>query len=234
MRLVPFLIVLAVQVLIAFAYPLATRDVDFFDPRQNNGSMLDKASVNATGGVVGEPLNVIISGKSSPEVISTTNGLVNYARAIGYSVECLGMHIGTPQLADLGDGSGPKPELGVIRQAYGVPSLGTCWESLVGGNHFRYWRQNGPKANSGALFLAVSQEMDSVIHHHMIVPNGYNLGRDKLIAAAVGVRSYGDVTYNTTVVDISDIMNAGIQGVNHAIAVDGIVKLLTVNIIKKP
>jgi hypothetical protein len=226
MRLVlPFFILLAVQVLVAFASPLAKRNVDYYDPKLGGGSMLDKAG---KGG--GEPLNVIISGKSSPEVL-TKDGIVNYARAIGFSVECLGMHIGTPQTADLGDGNGQVPQAAVLREAYGVPSLGTCWESLVGGNHFRVFQQNGPKANSGAMFLAVSKEMDAPIHHHMIVKDGYNIGRDKMVAAAVGVKSYGKYRYNTTSTDISDLMDSGIKGVNHAIAVDGVVKLLTVTII---
>jgi len=173
---------------------------------------------------------VIISGKSSPQVLDK-DGIVNYARAIGFSVECLGMHIGTPQTANLGDGRGDVPQSAVLREAYGVPSLGTCWESLVGGNHFRVFPQTGPQANSGALFLAVSAEMDSIIHHHMIIPNGYNIGRDKMVAAAVGVKSYGMYRYNTTVEDITDLMDSGSKGVNHAIAVDGIVKLLTVTII---
>jgi len=228
MRLVRFLsLVLAVQVTLFFsalAAPLVKRDVDYYDPRLNNGSMLDGA------GAFGEPLNVIISGKSSPQVLDK-DGIVNYARAIGFSVECLGMHIGTPQTANLGDGRGDVPQSAVLREAYGVPSLGTCWESLVGGNHFRVFPQTGPQANSGALFLAVSAEMDSIIHHHMIIPNGYNIGRDKMVAAAVGVKSYGMYRYNTTVEDITDLMDSGSKGVNHAIAVDGIVKLLTVTII---
>ena len=41
-----------------------------------------------------------------------------------------------------------------LRNDYGNPDIGTCWESLVGGNHLRMWRQNGPNANTGALFLA--------------------------------------------------------------------------------
>jgi hypothetical protein len=231
MRLVPFFIVLAVQVLLALASPLAKRNVDYYDPRLNNGSMLDFAGVNKTGNSVGEPLNVIISGKSSPEVL-TKDGIVNYARAIGFSVECLGMHIGVPQTANLGDGNGEVPQSAVLREAYGVPSLGTCWESLIGGNHFRVFRQDGPQANSGALFLAVSREMDAPIHHHMIVKDGYNIGRDKMVAAAVGVKSYGKYRYNTTTTDITDLMDAGTKGVNHVIAVDGIVKLLTVTIIE--
>lgn len=65
-----------------------------------------------------------------------------------------GIHIGTPQTANLGDGNGPQNEIKVMRQDFGVPAIGTGVESLTGGNHFRYWRQNGPKANTGALFLA--------------------------------------------------------------------------------
>lgn len=58
-----------------------------------------------------------------------------------------------------------------LREDYGDPLLGTCDETLIGGNHFRYgfccslaimvlissssvFRQNGAEADSGALFLA--------------------------------------------------------------------------------
>jgi hypothetical protein len=50
---------------------------DFYDPQVLGGSMLNKATLLA-----GEPLNVIISGSSSPQVL-TKDGIVNYARAIG-------------------------------------------------------------------------------------------------------------------------------------------------------
>ena len=59
---------------------------------------------------------------------------------------------------------------------FGNSGLGTCLESLVGGNHLRMFRQNGPTADSGALFLAVSQEED-VFEGHTIVPDGYDIGR---------------------------------------------------------
>jgi len=65
-----------------------------------------------------------------------------------------GLHSGDAQTANLGDGNGPLPEIKVIRQNFNAPILGTGIESLIGGNHFRYWRQNGPQANTGALFLA--------------------------------------------------------------------------------
>ena len=41
-----------------------------------------------------------------------------------------------------------------LRDDYANFDLGTCWESLVGGNHLRMWRQDGPTATSNALFLA--------------------------------------------------------------------------------
>ena len=49
-------------------------------------------------------------------------------------------------------------ETAVIRYDYGDPSLGTCQETIQGGNHFRYWVQNGPQRNSSAVFMAVSAE----------------------------------------------------------------------------
>jgi hypothetical protein len=45
-------------------------------------------------------------------------------------------------------------ETAVMRWNYGDPQLGTCKETFNGGNHFRYWIQNGPKQNTGAVFLA--------------------------------------------------------------------------------
>jgi len=217
---------LAVQAsLFAHGAPLSGGKVEYYDPTLNGGSLLNQATPTA-----GEPLNVIISGLSSPEVL-TKAGIVNYARAIGFSAECLGLHIGTPQTANLGDGNGNVPQEIILRQAYGVPSFGTCWESLVGGNHFRVFRQNGSKANSGALFLATSQEMDSLIHHHMIIPDGYNIGRDNLVRAALGVHSYGKYTYRTTARNITGLLQPGTTGVNHNIAQDGIVTLLTVQIV---
>lgn len=58
-----------------------------------------------------------------------------------------------------------------LRQDFGDAALGTCLESLIGGNHLRsaiqlvkrrqyaeqnsrVFRQNGTNADSGALFLA--------------------------------------------------------------------------------
>ncbi|GJJ13523.1 hypothetical protein Clacol_007777 [Clathrus columnatus] len=135
---------------------LVSSGVDFYPPAAGGGTMLD-----ASAGL-GEPLNVsdddltglvIISGKSSPEVL-TDDGFLNWSRSIGFDEEFLGLHIGTPQTANLGDGNGPQPEIKVRRQNFGILFIGSLFETLGGGDHFRYWRQNGPTANSGALFLA--------------------------------------------------------------------------------
>ncbi|KAI0362471.1 hypothetical protein OH77DRAFT_1389711 [Trametes cingulata] len=216
------LIALAYGSAVVTGLTLQRRAVDFFDPAQGGGSMFD----NATFG--GEPLNVIISGQSSPEVL-TDDGILNFAQAIGFSQECLGFHLGDPQTANLGDGNGSVNQTLEFRQDFGNDVLGTCLESLIGGNHFRVFRQNGPQANSGALFLAVSKEED-VSEHHNIIPDGYNIGRDELVANAVGTKSHGGVTYNVVAKNITGLMPAGSEGVNHGIAVDGIVTLLTVTI----
>ncbi|KAJ2931546.1 hypothetical protein H1R20_g5638, partial [Candolleomyces eurysporus] len=200
---------------------LKPRDgVDYYDPRAAGGSLL-----NRSGGL-GEPLNVIISGKSSPDVL-TKNGFANYVRAVGYSIECFGQHQGDPQPANLGDGNGWKGEREVLREHFGIPGLGTCIQSLIGGNHLRTYRQDGPNANSGALFLAVSVEKD-LADKHQIVPNGYNLGRDKFAAEAVGKKRFLIWEYTTTVQDVTGLLEAGSVGVNHGIAQDGLIKLLTV------
>jgi len=201
-------------------------DVDFFPPMKGGGTMLD-----ASAGL-GEPLNVIISGKSSPEVL-TDDGLLNWARSIGFSHEFLGLHSGTPQTANLGDGNGALPEVKVIRQNFFLPIIGSGIESLIGGNHFRYWRQNGPRANTGALFLAVSQE-ENVFQHHNIIPNGYDLGRDELVAKAEGTTSFLGVRYSTTVKKLEGLLAVGATGINHNIPIDGNVYLLTITIDKPP
>lgn len=197
--------------------------VAYYNPTAAGGSMLAKSAG------LGEPLNVIISGLSSPTVL-TNAGFINYAKAIGFSTECLGQHIGNPQSANLGDGHDYVNETLLLRQHYGDPDLGTCLESLIGGNHFRVYRQNGPSANSGALFLEVSKEK-SAADNHDIVPDGYNIGRDLLAQWAVGTKSFDDLTYNTVVEIVEGLLPAGSEGINHGIAIDGKVAVLTVTIV---
>ncbi|KAE9391906.1 hypothetical protein BT96DRAFT_1023849 [Gymnopus androsaceus JB14] len=195
------------------------QNVPYFDPRIKGGSMLD-----ASAGL-GEPLNVIISGLSSLDVLDTTGKFYNYANAIGFSWECFGVHIGSPQQANLGDGRGWVNQTAVVRQDYGDSVIGTCEESLFGGNHFRIYQQQG----SCAMFLAVSKEEDASEHHN-IIADGYDVGRDALVAAAIGEHQFNGIKYTTTAETLYGMLPVGSQGVNHNIALDGKVILLTVTI----
>ncbi|KAK7005907.1 hypothetical protein R3P38DRAFT_1723460 [Favolaschia claudopus] len=201
----------------------AAATVDFINPTDNGGSWLDKSNG------LGEPLNVVISAKSTPDVL-TLDGLLRYAHAIGFDKECLGQHQGDPQTANLGDGRGDVNETEVLRENFGIGgTIGTCLESLEGGNHFRVF----PQSTTGAIFLAVSQEED-LSEHHTIAPNGYNIGRDLLVAGAVGTKSHFNIktfhldTYVTVATNLTGLATAGSVGINHGIAIDGIVTLLTI------
>jgi len=186
--------------------------------------MLDQAAPP-----LGEPLNVIISGLSSPAVL-TDSGIVNFAQAIGFSTECLGIHLGGPQSANLGDGNGSVNQTMELRQDFGNAALGTCLESLNGGNHFRVFRQNGTSADTGALFLAVSMEED-LAENHTIAPDGYDIGRNLFVSSATtGTTNHNGVNYSTIAQNITGLLPVGSAGVNHGIAIDGIVTLLTVTI----
>jgi len=199
--------------------------LEFANPKVAGGSWLDKDWNSG----LGEPLNVIISGTSSPWVLSD-GGFLHYANALGFDIECFGAHLGTPQAANLGDGRGWVNQTIELRNDYGNEILGTCWESLVGGNHLRVWHQSGHLATTNALFLAVSEE-ENVSHGHTIKPNGYNLGRDALVKSAAGLKKHGGVKYNTVVQRLTGLVPAGSTGINHGIPTDGVVVLLTVTIL---
>lgn len=97
---------------------------------------------------------------------------VNF-RSLGFSTECLGQHSGAPQEANLGDGNGwgqyslkcfivffhilsPVNETAEIRWNYGDAQLGACKETIEGGDHFRYWPQNGPQGDRcGSCFFCL-------------------------------------------------------------------------------
>ncbi|KAH9003938.1 hypothetical protein EDB84DRAFT_1281676 [Lactarius hengduanensis] len=190
--------------------------VSFVNPTLAGGSLLDRATPT-----LGEPLNVIISGLSSSGVLSDA-GFLSFANAIGFATECLGIHIGDPQAANLGDGNGYVNQTIEVRQDFGNVPVGSCLESLAGGNHLRLFRQNGPTANTGALFLAVSQE-ENVFEGHTISPDGYDIGRDKFVQGALGASGYHTVAQH-----ITGLLAPGSTGINHGIATDGVVVLLTV------
>ncbi|KXN82427.1 hypothetical protein AN958_02577 [Leucoagaricus sp. SymC.cos] len=257
----------------------------FYDPLENGGSMLTQIPVTFPMGQ-GEPLNAIITGNSDPRVLidaEINGGLRNYFQSIGFSGECLGQHSGSDQEANLGDGNGSstcyssspaKPltpvsrflsfvichlenETAVIRWDYGDPELGSCKETIQGGNHFRYWVQDGPQSNSGAIFMAVSYEKPIADQHDIIV-NGYNLGRDWLIGNITqspvptpnvtntttykGTTSSEGYTYETDIRYVPGLLGNTNDGINHNVtvgiggvnSVDGLVAVLDVRITQSP
>ncbi|KAJ4497050.1 hypothetical protein C8R41DRAFT_244792 [Lentinula lateritia] len=230
----------------------------YYDPSSNGGSMLTIVDGTFPPGQ-GEPLNIIISGNSDEAVLKdqeTDGGLRNYWLSFDYAGECLGQHAGSEQAANLGDNNGILNETDEIRYDYNDPQLGTCTETIQGGGHFRYWTQNGPGANSGAIFMASSYELP-LTDGHDIVSNGYNLGRDWIIgnitqtniptlnltnSSYSGTTSYGGYTYSTTVKYVTGLLNNTSVGINHNLTVmtsssnatDGFVAVLEVKITEKP
>ncbi len=197
----------------------------FVDPRIYGGTSFD-----LVGNGEHEPLNVIISSLSSPAIL-TRKGFQSYCRSLDFDRECLGLHAGGAQKAYI-DPRGWRDQEFLYRQVYTPLDhvFGTCIESLVGGNHIRAWQQQG----SGAWFLATSKEMDAS-KNHMIVPDGYNVGRDILVSLAMGKgdgnTSFMGTRYHTDVTFVAGLMPPGMQGVNHDIAVDGLTAVLTVSIV---
>lgn len=194
-------------------------ELGWFDPRDRGGQFLDFTTIK-----YGEPLNVIISGHSDPFIL-TEDGLHAYSKSIGYAEECLGLHYGHVHQANLGDGDGRKPEVFLARQYFRLG--GTCWESLAGGHHFRAWKQNGSEADSGAWFIGASKELDSR-KRHTISPDGYNIGRDWLVERAVQGGKWKGMWWQADVEWRTDLIEAGKKGVNHGIAQDGRIAILTV------
>ncbi|KAI0289482.1 hypothetical protein BC826DRAFT_957107 [Russula brevipes] len=201
-----------------------TSPVDYINPQTGGGSLLDKDS-----GGLGEPLNVIISGLSSPQVLSD-DGFVHFANAIGFAKECLNVHLGAPQTANLGDGHGWTNQIMELREDSGNSAIGACSETVKGGNHLRMWRQNGPTANTSALFLAVSEE-EGLLDRHTISKDGYNAGRCNFVKGAVGSHQYKGVKYQTVVQNITGLVPPGSTSINHGISIDGVIALLNVTIV---
>jgi len=196
----------------------------WYDPRINGGRFLDYTDHKPP--YRGEPLNIIITSLSDPYVL-TDEGFQEYSKSIGYSEECLGIHLGNKHGADLGDGDGKKMQQLLARQYY-FPVMGTCWESFAGGHHFRAWKQNGTLANSGAWFLGASKE-EPTAKKHMIVPNGYNIGRDWFVEKATAGSYSKGMWWKADVEWREGLLEPGSDGINHGIAQDGIVAILTIH-----
>ncbi|TFK24950.1 hypothetical protein FA15DRAFT_640390 [Coprinopsis marcescibilis] len=231
----------------------------FYNPLAGGGSLLTIIPVTYPMGQ-GEPVNVVISKNSDPRVLvdqENSGGLRTYFLSLGFSGECLGQHDGSHQGVDLGGGNGPKNEVAVLRWNYGDAELGTCKETVEGGNHFRYWIQNGQQGNSGAVFMAVSYEK-SLSDQHDVLLNGYNLGRDWMIGNIThssipshnltngttysGTTTSSSYTYNTEVLYLSGILPNTSYGINHNVTVvdnginasDGLLAVLNVTITGEP
>lgn len=73
-------------------------------------------------------------------------------------------------------------ETAVIRWDYGDPSLGTCKETIEGGNHFRYWVQNGPSADRyiSSRSLAIYEA-----HSYSVVPSLWRFPTKSLLQVRV-------------------------------------------------
>lgn len=186
----------------------------------------------ATASGLGEPVNVIVSGQSDAGVLSQA-GFEEFSRAVSFSPgSCLGISQGTAQTLNLGDGNGAQAQTNIMRYNFKQGDGGTCLESLNGGNHFRYWIQNGSAADSGAVFVAASVELNATLNH-MIAPNGYNRGRNELVgnATAGTLTSPGGFKYTVTSSTNTQLLsNVQTNQINHGISIDGNVAILTVRI----
>ncbi|KAJ3734315.1 hypothetical protein DFJ43DRAFT_962666, partial [Lentinula guzmanii] len=227
----------------------------YFDPSSNGGSMLTAVEDTSPPGQQ-EPINLIISANSDSTVLEDGNidgGLQTYFNSLGFAGECLGNHLGDDQSANLGDGNGLINQTGVMRWDYGNVQTGTCEETIDGGNHYRYWIQNGSAADSNAIFMAASYELPATSNHDIVV-NGYNLGRDWIIGNITGSAiptesltnsssysgntSFNGFNFSTTVQYVSGLLPNTSVGINHNLtvatngenAVDGLVAVLTVKI----
>lgn len=197
---------------------------------------------------IGEPLNVIISGESSSDMLHPEGFLV-WATALGFGVSCLGQgddegfmytNLGreNPNVRQ-GSLSGNN---GVLRWNYGLPSVGTCRETIEGGNHFRWFMQHTRRAGT-AIFLAASLEQ-GLNKAHSIAANGYNLGRDSVVELATqpgGIEWMGN-RFNATVrwIEAGRLLNATSHNINHpdvappnGTAIDGRVAVLYVHTIQR-
>lgn len=174
---------------------------------------------------------MIVSGNSDAYVLSP-DGFESYSRAVGFGAgSCLGFSSDDIAQANLGDGNGAHNQTGMARWSSG------CSESISGGNHFRYWFQNGTKGDSNAVFIAASVEM-SAKKYHMIVPNGYDMGRDQFVGnATAGIRTDNTTQsqFQTKVLDKNTSLMAKItaRDLNHNIGTDQVVYILQVNVVKR-
>lgn len=201
----------------------------FYNVSAGGGSWL----TGNTGGDGGEPINVVIAANSDPSIFAL-DVFLDFMVSIDMAGECLGQHDGNIQTANLGDGNGYVNST-TLRYDYGDPSLGTCKETILGGNHLRYFNQNGSQADSGAWFMSVSYEQNLTFNHNIYLPDGYAFGRDLLTGNATapgGTRSpLTNRTFTTTSTPTPGFFppNSSVD-INHGIEYDGIVDVWVVKV----
>lgn len=229
MHLVATVLVVLLLVLQTVATPMKRdeKPTGYADPSKVNGGRMLTVVGNNKGGL-GEPLNVIISNKSDPWVLSEC-GFTNYSYSLNFrNGEIPKLSFASLQKANLGDGYGVRRQKGL--QRYGDLAK----EVLSGGNHFRWWRQEGKSANTSAIFIAASVEK-SKDENHMIVDNGYDLGRDLLVKNATKGTTKDKLgnEYKASVAwDNSLLKDIKKKDINHHIGIDGRVAVLTVKVTK--
>lgn len=174
-----------------------------------------------------EPLNIIISATSDKYVLSK-QGFEEYARALNFEPDTFAGNSkeNGKQKANLGDGNGYVDQAGLMRQK---PAMA---EVINGGNHFRYWFQNGSKANTGAIFIAASVEK-SLKENHDIVSNGYDMGRDQFVENSTSqTHSLNGRSFRTMKLKFDKSLLKGMSknDLNHNIGTDGTVVVLEVDV----
>jgi len=194
----------------------------YADPHKNGGKMITDSK---------EPVNVIIVGSSDKSLL-TNDGFNKYAKSINFDVGSFFVELGGKQKLNLGDGKGSRDQKGLRRAGQMLK------ESLHGGNHFRYWIQNGPEANTSAIFIAASVESAKRKKgnvQHDIVPDGYNMGRDQLVGNATSKpTSFQGTKFETKLLsmDTSLVKPNERKNLNHGINCDGKVAILRVTVSK--
>ncbi|KAE8219138.1 hypothetical protein CF326_g9017 [Tilletia indica] len=202
----------------------------YADPTQGGGRFLTYLPNSAS--TVGEPINIVIS-NASDRFVLTSKGFLEWASSVQLIPNACVVrdNLGGSQQADLGDGNGRKNQTDVLRHSYFTDN--TCKETIQGGNHARYWRQNGTSADSRAWFLAASVEMP-LAQSHKVVSDGYDLGRDWIIGNATmsnGTLSTGGYVFQATSTNAAMLQSVSQSDINHDIAIDGNVAVITVRVI---
>ena len=159
----------------------------------------------------------------------------------------------------------------LVRSMIPLPITFTQTDSPAGGHHFRVWKQNGTLANSGAWFIGYvlrssagtagpdlkfgchsASKEEPTAKKHMIVPNGYNIGRDWFVEKATAGSHWQGMWWKADVEWRQGLLEPGKHGeqaqppprsfgwsqmvshnlhlgVNHGIEQDGVVAILTIH-----